>query len=276
MKRSVNINNLRARIANSESEIAFIWTTSRARDTYGYNICSLYLDGEKLTSCNGGGYDMKGTSLGNFVAAVFAPELMKLKPEDMPENSHWQPSRKRYCDGKCLEKYRDAVSAALMDDKEPDTVEDLPALSDDTFTCPTCGGPTRSRFNDGQRIDDGRYFYGLTFHDPNFDPSKAVIGEGCDDRTLSENGSEGITVEQAEEKGVSFGLERYQAFYKASSKVPTERHTVPSIDGGVGFNQVEKILNAIGYGLQWIPQRRNAKSDRYILKKMDQQKEVDQ
>lgn len=49
------------------SVLEFRWTVSRGRDTYGYNICSLYVDGKKFSSCNGGGYDMKGTSLGAWI-----------------------------------------------------------------------------------------------------------------------------------------------------------------------------------------------------------------
>lgn len=44
--------------------LQFKWTISRGRDTYGYNICSLYVDGKKVSGCSGGGYDMMGTCLG--------------------------------------------------------------------------------------------------------------------------------------------------------------------------------------------------------------------
>lgn len=146
--------------------LEFRWTVSKARDTYGYNICSLYVDGTKVASCNGGGYDMEGTSLGNWVEKAFKDKLMKLKEE----------------------------------------------------------------------------FDGLTFHDPNYDPGKAVV--------------EGQTIEEREKEGKSLGLERYQEFYSASSKVPTEKHTVPSIDGAYGFRAVERILEAIGYKLRYIPTRK--------------------
>ena len=38
--------------------LKFKYTTSRGRDSYGYNICSLWVDGEKKASTCGGGYDM--------------------------------------------------------------------------------------------------------------------------------------------------------------------------------------------------------------------------
>ena len=153
--------------------LEFKWTVSRAQDTYGYNVMTLYVDGEKKARCNGGGYDMKGRVLGNWVASRFREELLKLKPE----------------------------------------------------------------------------FYGLTFHDPNYDPGKEVI--------------EGQTVEDREKEGKSFGLERYQSFYSASSKIPTERHTIPSINGACGFSSVERILKAIGYSLRLLPTR--GQNAHYIL-----------
>jgi hypothetical protein len=57
----------------------FKWTVSRGRETYGYNICSLYVDGRKVSSCNGGGYDMKGTAFGNWVEVAFQDKLQELK-----------------------------------------------------------------------------------------------------------------------------------------------------------------------------------------------------
>ena len=51
------------------------WTISRGRDTYGYNICSLYVGNKKVTSCKGGGYDMKGTALGDWIAQEFQEVL---------------------------------------------------------------------------------------------------------------------------------------------------------------------------------------------------------
>lgn len=53
-------------------------TTSRGRDTYGYAICTLYVDGVKATCCNGGGYDMRGTCLGEWITEAFQDKLRKL------------------------------------------------------------------------------------------------------------------------------------------------------------------------------------------------------
>jgi hypothetical protein len=131
--------------------LKFKWTVSKAVNTYGYNICSLFVNGQKVSSCNGGGYDMQGTCLGDWIEREFENELLQLKDN----------------------------------------------------------------------------FYGLTFHNPNWQPAKEII--------------------KKEEEGKSFGLERIQDFYKQSSDLPTEKHTIPVIDGASGINSVEKILKAVGY-----------------------------
>jgi len=173
----------------TRTHLEYKWTVSRGRDTYGYNICTLYADGRKVSRCDGGGYDMEGTCLGSFLAKRYADRLVALKTKDFP------------------------------------------------------------RGHDGKRA-----FYGLTFHDPNYDPGKAIVGEDCDDRTLDGKGK-GQTVAEREAAGKSLGLERYQAIYSASSPVPTKRHTIPSIDGGCGKNCVETIGNAIGLRFEYIPCR---------------------
>lgn len=160
-----------------DHKLVFKWGVSRGRDTYGYTICSLYVDGNKVAMCNGGGYDMMGTVLGYWVASKFHDELLKLNTP----------------------------------------------------------------------------FYGLSYHDPNFNPGKVEI--------------DGETVEQREKNGKSMGLERYQQFYKASSDVPTERHIIPLIDGACGFSSVTHILNKIGYKIPKI--HSSNKEDIYIVSKKE-------
>lgn len=58
--------------------LEFRWSTSKGRDSYGYNICALFVDGVKVAACNGGGYDMKGTSLGNWLQIAYEKRLYKL------------------------------------------------------------------------------------------------------------------------------------------------------------------------------------------------------
>ena len=158
--------------------LVFKWTVSRAHDTHGYNICSLYVDGKKVSSCNGSGYDMRGTVLACWIEYKFQKELLKL-------------------------------------DKE---------------------------------------FYGLTFHDPNYDLGKKLI--------------EGETVEEREKARKSIGLERYQACYGTSSKTPTDKHVIPLIYGACGFSSVEHIINAIGYELERVVNKENT----YILMELDEKK----
>lgn len=241
------------------------WGVSRGRDTEGYTTASLTNgDGRRVASCNGGGYDMRGTVLGNWIARTFSAELVKLTPGMMPENSHWQRERARYCAGKCKEvdnkRFMDEVLADIPKGKL--TPNSLPKLAEDCWECPTCGGKTEAS-NAGQTINDGRGFYGLSFHDPNFDPGKAVIGKDCNDCTFSGK-SGGKTVAEAEAAGDTLGLERYQAFYKASSKTPSRRHTVPLIDGGCGESSVLRILNAIGLCLEKVHD--SSKLDVYIVR----------
>ena len=55
------------------------WTVSRARDTYGYNICTLTDTRGRKSRCNGGGYDMVGTVLGDYLGAWYQDELLAIK-----------------------------------------------------------------------------------------------------------------------------------------------------------------------------------------------------
>ena len=55
------------------------WSTSRGRDTYGYNICRLDdSHTRKRYRCSGGGYDMIGTVFGDWLADMYAPQLAAL------------------------------------------------------------------------------------------------------------------------------------------------------------------------------------------------------
>ena len=70
----------------------FKWTTSKARDTYGYNICTLKDSrNNKLASTCGGGYDMKGTCLGDFINTYFYDEIRKLNSADFYGLTHYEP-----------------------------------------------------------------------------------------------------------------------------------------------------------------------------------------
>lgn len=138
------------------------WGVSRGRNSYGYTTCSLRNHhGKRVAACNGGGYDLHGTVIGEWIARTFPKDLRKLS---------------------------------------------VP-------------------------------FTGLSWHDPSFNPGKAITADASK------------TVEEAEAAGESLGLDRYQAFYAASSDVPTKQHTVPLINGGCGLSSMMRILRAIGLDL---------------------------
>jgi len=217
------------------------WGTSRGRDTYGYNTCSLSENGHRRAACNGGGYDMLGTVFGHWLASTYRERLNALPASAFPPQSHWEPDHSAYICRACIS---ERISAEL----EPVT---LTHQGDEWPTCPECGEAMSRDNHAGQRIEDPPRLYGLTFHDPNYDPGQARIGKDCTDRTIGK-GSGGKTVAEAEAAGESFGLERYQASYSASSPVPTERHTYPSIDGACGFSSVERIANALGLTVQLV------------------------
>lgn len=61
----------------------FKWTVSKGRDTYGYNICTLLVDGEVVGRCNGGGYDMQGTAFGEWIQNAYQDKLRQLFAADI-------------------------------------------------------------------------------------------------------------------------------------------------------------------------------------------------
>lgn len=66
-------------------QLHFKWTTSRGRDTYGYNICTLLVDGEKVGKTCGGGYDMQGTVLAQWLQNEYQQQLQEHFKKEMSE-----------------------------------------------------------------------------------------------------------------------------------------------------------------------------------------------
>ena len=58
--------------------LVYKWTTCKSERSYGWNICSLYADGVKMSSTCGGGYDMQGTAFGDFIESEYQERLLKL------------------------------------------------------------------------------------------------------------------------------------------------------------------------------------------------------
>lgn len=225
--------------------LEFRWTVSRGRDTYGYNVCSLYVDGTKVAACNGGGYDMEGTCLGTFIARNYGERLRGLKLDDMPGQSHWESNHRRVCRGECHEKY-------ILDLVNGNPPADMPDYDRDVDTCPVCGGDT-GYADLGHRVDDGRYFYGLRFIDPNYDPRKATLARS--DELFTTADDVGKSLGELQQAGKIVDLEIIRAAYKETSPCATERHTLPSIDGACGKSSVETIAKAIGLSFQYVPTR---------------------
>lgn len=59
------------------------WTVSKGRDSYGYNICSLWHGDIKVATCNGGGYDMQSTVISNFINLYFQDRLNSITSENI-------------------------------------------------------------------------------------------------------------------------------------------------------------------------------------------------
>jgi len=78
----------------------FKWTVSRGRETYGYNICTVK-DTRRETNhrCNGGGYDMQGTSFALWLMATYPDRLASMNREGFYGIREYQG--KIHLDGAC-------------------------------------------------------------------------------------------------------------------------------------------------------------------------------
>lgn len=124
--------------------LTFKYTTSRGRDTYGYNIVTLYANGEKVARTCGAGYDMRGTVLGRYLTDKYNDRLQKLPANYGSEDKvrgyyglvHVLPSGKRlhvnlkndvtlhtepktYLDGACGENEMVRIAHAIGVNLEP-------------------------------------------------------------------------------------------------------------------------------------------------------------
>jgi hypothetical protein len=84
----------------------FKWSTSHDPDTEGYPICTLYVaDNDKLGKyhpiawCDGGGYDMLATCLGNMITEILKPELTVLSQAAQLDDRGFSCGREYDCDG---------------------------------------------------------------------------------------------------------------------------------------------------------------------------------
>ena len=73
MKKTENV------IRHLGQEITITWGVSKARDTLGYTTCSCRdINGTFVARCNGGGYDLRGTVIGEWMTGAFQKELNAL------------------------------------------------------------------------------------------------------------------------------------------------------------------------------------------------------
>jgi hypothetical protein len=88
-------------MSRSEQKIETIrlelsWSVSRGRDTYGYNICRLDDTRQgKRYRCNGGGYDMIGTVIGQWAQDVLQDELLSIHRRAAVRYDFYQTPRER-------------------------------------------------------------------------------------------------------------------------------------------------------------------------------------
>jgi hypothetical protein len=70
------------------TQLNISWSVSRGQDTYGYNICRLddIRTGKRYRTC-GGGYDMIGSVLGDWLEDRFQDELRALVA-DLPKQKY--------------------------------------------------------------------------------------------------------------------------------------------------------------------------------------------
>lgn len=86
----------RAEICRKTGPLEIRFTTSRGEETYGWNICTLRIDGRQVASCKGGGYDMRGTCLAGWIEKQFPNELRRLSPANYYGLQFWDPRAKKF------------------------------------------------------------------------------------------------------------------------------------------------------------------------------------
>ena len=112
MKRYVIPAARRTEICQGAGAIEIRYTTSRGAETYGWDICTLRIDGRRVASCKGGGYDMRGTCLADWIKKQFPNELRRLSPANYyglsfrdprakTHRKHWRPGYVVGLDGGC-------------------------------------------------------------------------------------------------------------------------------------------------------------------------------
>ena len=83
------------------NHLALSWSISRGRNTYGYNICRLdSYDSGKRYRCMGGGYDMTGTVVAEWLVAEHQDKLQAIHASNF-YGARIQSNGGVYVDGAC-------------------------------------------------------------------------------------------------------------------------------------------------------------------------------
>ena len=78
-------------MTNELQHLSLTWGISKGRDTYGYNILTLRDEHGHKYRTMGGGYDMTGTVLGDWLESNYQDRLMKIRSR---AHSTWMKSRR--------------------------------------------------------------------------------------------------------------------------------------------------------------------------------------
>ena len=94
------------------NHLSLTWSISRGRDTYGYNICRLdsYNSGKRYR-CMGGGYDMVGTVVADWLVAEHQDRLQAVHASNF-YGARILTNGRVYVDGACgIESVRNIAEA---------------------------------------------------------------------------------------------------------------------------------------------------------------------
>lgn len=66
---------------NTMTTLTIKYGVSRGQDTYGYGLVTLYANGQKVARCSGGGYDMTGTVIGQWLEKTYMDRLEAIRDQ---------------------------------------------------------------------------------------------------------------------------------------------------------------------------------------------------
>ena len=88
---------------------------SRAADTYGYNVNSLYIGNLKVGSNTGGNYSQTGVSIAEFISNAYKLEIERLAEKAVLNNNGYSDGREYGLDGIVTVIYKDGSRHVFVD-----------------------------------------------------------------------------------------------------------------------------------------------------------------